>query len=121
MKNSVLFLIIALFSLHAFGIESGGVDVGNSNQKGNFGLPIFKTEEEMVTHVNGILPLIEKGEHKEVQRLVKRGKCSKGSAQFDEFSVIPSYEYNKSTRKLDKEFSGEVTVLLKDCKRPRRL
>lgn len=121
MKKSVLFLFIALLSVHTFGFEGGGVDVGNSNPRAKFALPVFNSEAAMVAHVNALLPQIEKGELKEVQDLMKKGKCSEGFAKFNELSVIPSYEYNKTTKKLDKEFSGEVFVELKDCKRPRKL
>lgn len=115
-----ILILVLLFTTASFAIESGGVDVGNSNQKGKFALPIFKSEEAMVNHLNELMPQIEKGEHKEVQKLMKRGKCP-APVKFGELSVIPSYEYNKSTKKLDKEFSGEVTVVFKDCKRPRKL
>jgi hypothetical protein len=118
MNKLIFILVIALMSLHAFGMESGGVDVGNSNQKGKFGLPVFKTEAEMVTHLQALIPQIEKGELKEVQNLMKQGKCSSESAKFGELAVIPSYQYNKQTGKLEPEFSGQVSVLLNNCKRP---
>lgn len=114
-------ITIVLFSLTALAFGSGGVDVGNSNQKGRFLLPEFKSEPEMVEYVQGLIPKIEKGEVKEVRAIVRRGQCSEEAVKFGELSVIPSYRYNKTTGKLDKEFSGEVSVLLKNCKRPRKL
>jgi hypothetical protein len=117
---STLFIAIVL-SASAFSFEGGGVDVGNSNQKGKFSLPEFSSETEMVHYLEGLLPKIEKGETPEVRRLLRRGRCGQSKVTFSELAVNPSYRYNRQTRKLEKEFSGEVSVILENCRRPGRL
>lgn len=122
MKKIISLLILGLIiSLAAFAFEGGGVDVGTSNQKGNFSLREFKTNSEMVKYVQNLIPRIEKGKLKEVRTLTRRGKCSNESVKFDELSEHPYYRYNNKTGILEKEFEGSVSVLLKDCKRPGKL
>lgn len=104
-----------LLSITAMGF-GGGVDVGNHNQKGRFTVPVFSTEESMVEHVNNELPQIEKGEHPEVKKLIKKGRCS-SKVIFDFLEVNDSYRWNRTTKKLEKEFSGDVVVVIKDCKK----
>lgn len=118
MKLFLSTLIIGIFlSTSAFSFEGGGVDVGNSIQKGSFSLPEFNAETDMVQYLESLIPKIEKGETPEVRRLLKRGRCQDNNVSFEELSVVPSYRYNRNTRKLEKEFSGEVSVIMKDCRR----
>lgn len=120
MKHIILILIGSLLWSVSVSGWDGGVDVGNHSNKGRFKIPVFKSEESMVAHLEEILPAIEKGEHQEVKKLLKRGKCS-GKIEFDVLEVEYSYEYNQKIKKLEKEYSGVVEVLLTDCKRPKRL
>lgn len=113
--SCLLFIIFLLLPLTVF---SGGVDVGNANQKGRFTVPEFPTEESMTAHLEKLLPAIEKGESKEVFNLISKGNCSKGKATFEELEVTPYYRYDKNIKRLNKEFSGEVVISLHDCRKP---
>lgn len=120
MKYVSLTLFIGIMlSMSAFSFGGGGVDVGNHNQKGNFSLPDFKSEPEMVQYLESIMPKIESGEAPEVRRLLYFRNCSKTDVEFDHVSVTPSYRYNREAKKLEKEISGEVTVTFKNCRRER--
>lgn len=117
MKYTLAVLIgIFVISITAFGF-GGGVDVGNHNQKGRFSVPVFKTEESMVEHVTKELPRIEKGEHPEVKKLLKKARCSDTVVEFDSLEVNDSYSWNKNSKELEKEFTGDVVILLKKCKK----
>lgn len=113
---STLFIGI-LLSASTFSFGGGGVDVGNSIHKGAFSLPDFKSEPEMVEYLDALIPKIEKGETPEVRRLLKRERCQQDGIHFEELEVKPSYRYNRNTRKLEKEFSGDVSITMKNCRR----
>lgn len=122
MKNLGLLVVTVLLSLSTWG--GGGVDVGNHNQKGfrgTFQIPTFNDENEIVTHVQSLLPSIEDGTNGSVKRLVSQGKCSGKDIKFDELEVLTSYEYNDMSKKLNRKASGLVIVKLFECKRPNKI
>jgi hypothetical protein len=121
MKNLAFVLMIVLFSLQSWG---GGVDVGNHKPqgfRGSYVVPAFESEEALVSHVEKLLPEIEKGSVAEVKRMIKDGACSSQSIKFDLLEVVPSYKINAQSLRLQKEFFGLVVINLKSCRRPARL
>lgn len=122
MKNLGLLVVTVLLSLSVWG--DGGVDVGNHNQKGfrgTFQVPTFNEENEMVAHVQSLLPSVQDGTNNSVKRLVSQGKCSEKEIKFEELEVLTSYDYNDTSKKLNRKASGLVIVKLFDCKRPRKI
>ncbi|WP_408095781.1 hypothetical protein ACJVC5_12110 [Peredibacter sp. HCB2-198] len=120
MKN-LAFIFLALVSYQIWG--AGGVDVGNHSQKsfkGTFQVPTFETEEAMVSHVQGLLPSIENGSHKEVKKLISQGKCGK-TVKFDELEVLSAYDYSNIHKKLNHLSTGLVIMELFECKSPAKI
>ena len=119
MKNVTFLLLAVLLSFKTWG--GGGVDVGNYSPKsfkGSFELPTFSSEEEMIAHMQSILPAVEAGTYKEVRKMAVKGQCSITEITFDELEVLASYQYSQKAHKLNRETTGLVIVDFKACKRP---
>lgn len=121
MKNLTLILMTVL-SLNCW--SGGGVDVGNHSPKsfkGSFVIPDFKSEESMVAFVQSLLPQIERGSLKDVKNLILAARCSSSDIKFDSLEVVKTYNVNEKILRLEKEFTGLVTIEFKDCKEPKKL
>lgn len=121
MKNLTLILMTVL-SLNCW--SGGGVDVGNHSPKsfkGSFVIPDFTSEESMVAFVQSLLPEIERGSLKDVKNLILAAKCSSSDIKFDSLEVVTTYNVNEKILRLEKEFTGLVTVEFKGCKDPKNL
>ena len=122
MKFACLLFVSVLVSLKTWG--GGGVDVGNHSPVGflgSFEISGFESEENMVAHIQKLLPEIEDAKHSEVLQLISIGHCSKKGVRFEALEPVEAFDYNQKNGRLNKSMSGIVTVNLKECKKPSRL
>lgn len=122
MRNLFFILTTVLISMYSWG--GGGVDVGNHSPKmfqGTLKLPYYKSEEEMVSYAQKILPAIESGQLTEVRNLIKAGHCSDQGIKFDLLEVITEYEVDQKLWRLQRLYSGIITFQLRDCKKTRNI